>query len=84
MLKCAALSLASLALGFFVLVNAFYAIVRPVEFLRAEWTFRRGFTTETPLKDVRFLGVVMIASGALLVAIAYSFLMQVILLWRAR
>jgi hypothetical protein len=84
MLKSAALSLAALALGFFVLINAIYAIRNPTEFLRARWTFRRGLTTETPLKDVRLLGVVMIAVAALFVLAGYSFLMQIIQSWSAK
>ncbi len=81
MLKYMALSLASLAAGFFVLINAVYAIRSPAKFLSAKWTFRRGLTTETPVKDVRFLGIVMIVGAALFLLSAYSFLMQIIRTW---
>jgi hypothetical protein len=64
MLKDAAMQLLDLAVGFYFLINAVYALRSPAGYLNAKWTLRRGMRTETPHRDVRFLGIVWIVAAA--------------------
>ena len=60
------------------ITNGIYAIRRPANFLRARWTFRRGFGPQTPLKDVRSFGVVTAICFAYGFVIGCKLLIQVI------
>jgi hypothetical protein len=50
----------------YALINAFYAVRSPTEFLRARWTARRGLSPETRHMSVRGLGLIYAVIGAFL------------------
>jgi hypothetical protein len=52
-----------LSFGGFVLLNGYYALRWPMQFLSARWTAKRGLTRETSRGELRSLGVVFIAIG---------------------
>ena len=75
---------ASFGAGLFMVLNAIHAIRSPAEFLRARWTIRRGFTVDTPLKSVRFLGGLLIVGASIWLLIGYNLLMNIIQAWSAK
>jgi hypothetical protein len=78
MLNDSILLLVCLGAGFFVLINAIYAIKFPIDFLKAKWTVRRGMGLETSPKDVRSLGLIFVLLAAFCLWCSYVTILKII------
>ena len=60
------LSIIILSFSGFVLLNGYYALRWPMQFLGARWTIRRGLSSDTSRGELRTLGVIFMAGGVVL------------------
>jgi hypothetical protein len=70
----AAILLVFLALGFYGLLNAIYALKSPARFLKAKWTAKRGIG----LENVQFVGLIYILLAGFCLWCAYVTLREII------
>jgi hypothetical protein len=77
MLNDATILLICLIAGFFVVINAIYAIRYPADFLKAKWTIRRGMGPRTSHRDVRSLGLILVFLAAFCFWCSYATLLRI-------
>jgi hypothetical protein len=58
--------------------NAIYAFRSPTEFLKANWTTRRGLSPETPKRSIRELGIIFAAAAVFLIWISCKVTLHVL------